>query len=111
MENPEAARRLVRHVFERVELLASFPGSGRRIPEFPDLPGREGVVPPCRVIHRGEGDTIWVIQVARTERILRRGHFDAWTGRRRFRPGPKDAGGATPCYPTDGPRAWAHAVR
>ena len=71
LENPEAARRFVGQVFARVGRLESFPRSGRKIPEFPSLPQREVIVPPCRVIYRIEGGTAWIVHVTRSERVLR----------------------------------------
>ena len=43
--------------------LLRFPESGRLIPEFPDLPFREVVVPPYRFFYRREGQSIWVVAV------------------------------------------------
>ena len=41
--------------------LGKFPESGRLLPEFPDLPFREVIVPPYRFYYRREGRTIWVV--------------------------------------------------
>jgi toxin ParE1/3/4 len=43
--------------------LEQFPESGRVLPEFPDLPFREVVVPPYRFFYRVKGKTIWVVGV------------------------------------------------
>ena len=60
-DNPQAARQF-RNKAERVlRRLARFPQSGRRIPEFPDLPFREVIVPPYRFFYRLEGRTVWVV--------------------------------------------------
>ena len=37
--------------------------SGRLIPEFPDLPYREVIVPPFRFFYRIEGNTVWIVAV------------------------------------------------
>jgi plasmid stabilization system protein ParE len=43
--------------------LLRFPVSGRLIPEFPDLPFREIIVPPYRFFYRREGKLIWIVAV------------------------------------------------
>jgi plasmid stabilization system protein ParE len=43
--------------------LTRYPKSGRSLPEFPDLPFREVVVPPYRFFYRAEGKTVWVVAV------------------------------------------------
>ncbi len=72
LENTEAARLLVQRVLDSTDRLAAFPGSGRKLPEFPSLPQRELIVPPCRVLHRVEGRKVWILHVIRSERLLRR---------------------------------------
>jgi len=55
------------HVRQRVETvlrrLESFPESGRTIPEFPDLPYREVIVPPYRFFYRVKNRTVWIVAV------------------------------------------------
>lgn len=67
LDNPEAAARLVKKTFNRVERLKIFPKSGRRPPEL----HREVIVPPCRVFYRIERETIYILHVMRGERLLR----------------------------------------
>ena len=43
--------------------LNKFPDSKRRLPEFPDLPFREVVVPPYRFFYRVEQSTVWIVAV------------------------------------------------
>jgi toxin ParE1/3/4 len=60
-DNPKAAiqfRKRAEHVLQR---LTRYPESGRLIPEFPDLPFREVIVPPYRFFYRREDRTIWVV--------------------------------------------------
>jgi toxin ParE1/3/4 len=60
-DNPQAARQF-RHKAERaLRRLTRYPGSGRLIPEFPDLPFREVIVAPYRFFYRCEDKTIWVV--------------------------------------------------
>jgi plasmid stabilization system protein ParE len=47
----------------RPSALERFPDSGRKLPEFPDLPHREVVVPPYRFFYRVHGRTVWVVAV------------------------------------------------
>lgn len=43
--------------------LEQFPESGRILPEFPDLPFREVVIPPYRFFYTNKGDTVWIVAV------------------------------------------------
>ena len=62
-ENPEAARKLRLRAERVLRRPGRFPGSGRLIPEFPELPYREVVIPPYRVFHRVEGKIVWIVTV------------------------------------------------
>lgn len=59
--NPDAALRFRKKAERTLRRLIRFPNSGRRIPEFPDLPFRELIVPPYRFFYRCENKTIWVV--------------------------------------------------
>ena len=71
LDDPLAASRYVQRVFNRVERLQTHPNSGKRPPELPRSPYREVVVPPCRVFYRIEGETVYILYVMRSERLLR----------------------------------------
>ncbi len=71
LDNPGAASRLVKKTFNRVERLKKFPNSGRRPPEMLRTPYREVIVPPCRVFYRVQRETIYILHVMRSERLLR----------------------------------------
>jgi plasmid stabilization system protein ParE len=43
--------------------LKKFPESGRLLPEFPDLPFREVVVPLYRFFYRLKDETVWIVAV------------------------------------------------
>ena len=60
-DNPKAALQFRKKAERVLRRLGRFPESGRRIPEFPDLPFREVVVPPYRFFYRREEKTIWVV--------------------------------------------------
>lgn len=60
-DRPVAAARFLARAKRRLRRLASHPNSGRRIPEFPDLPYRELVLPPYRFFYRTEGQVVWIV--------------------------------------------------
>lgn len=62
-DNPSAARRFRRRAETLLRRLVKFPNSGRVIPEFPDLPQREIIVPPYRFFHRTVGSTVWIVAI------------------------------------------------
>jgi toxin ParE1/3/4 len=71
LDDPLAASRYVQKVFDRVERLEAHPQSGKRPSELPRSPYRETVIPPCRVFYRVEGNTVYIMYVMRSERLLR----------------------------------------
>ena len=71
LDNPGAAKRVVKRIFEAADRLETFPRSGKKILECPSLPHRELVVPPCRLFYRMDGAVLWIVHVIRSERILR----------------------------------------
>jgi len=60
-DNPQAAVRFRKKAEIVLRRLSRFPDSGRLIPEFPDLPFRELLVPPYRFFYRREGRVVWVV--------------------------------------------------
>ena len=58
-------------VFASVSRLASFPGMGRILPEFPDLLYRELLIGDYRVIYRIEGDVVRILAVVHGKRLLK----------------------------------------
>jgi len=60
-EDPQAALRFRVKAERALRRLARFPESGRLIPEFPDLPFREVIVPPYRFFYRRKGSVVWVV--------------------------------------------------
>ena len=70
-ENPDAASKLEERIEHSLGRIASFPDSGRKIPEAPERRERELVVPPSvRIFFRVEGETLWVLHVIRAEQAL-----------------------------------------
>jgi toxin ParE1/3/4 len=62
-DNRDAALRVRRRVETVLRKLESFPESGRTVPEFPDLPYREVIVPPYRFFYRVKNRTVWIVAV------------------------------------------------
>ncbi|MDZ4299169.1 MAG: type II toxin-antitoxin system RelE/ParE family toxin [Moraxellaceae bacterium] len=71
LDKPEAARGLVKEVFEAVERLQDFPLSGRTPLELPNSIYRELVVPPCRIFYRVDEGRAFILYLMRGERQLR----------------------------------------
>ena len=62
-DNPQAAvyfRDRVEKVLRRLE---EFPGSGRVVAEFPELPYREVVISSYRFFYRVKGEIVWIVAV------------------------------------------------
>lgn len=77
--NPEAARRLRLRAERVLRRLGRYPSSGRLLPEFPDLPYREVIIPPYRFFYRSEARVVWIVavwhaaQLPTAPRVKRRG--------------------------------------
>lgn len=72
LENPDAARELVQHIFRHVGQLAEYPQSGSKPQELRGWRYRQIVEPPCRVFYREDSDCVYILYVMRAERLLRR---------------------------------------
>ena len=71
LDDPEAAKRLVQHVFAQVELLEQLPDMCPVPHDLPDSRYKHLVVGPLRIFHRVEGDTVYIVYVMRSERDLK----------------------------------------
>jgi plasmid stabilization system protein ParE len=67
---PEVGRRLVASVVEHVEQLASFPDSGKMVPEFETPWLRELELSPYRIVYRRDEDAVTIVRVLRSERLM-----------------------------------------
>jgi len=65
-DDPAAARSLRERAAVSLSRLADYSGSGRVLPEFPDLPFREAIVPSYRFFYRVKGDVVWVVAAWRS---------------------------------------------
>lgn len=62
-DDPAAAARFKRGAERVLRRLQRFPGSGRALLEFPELPYREVLVGRYRFFYRAEGGIVWVVAV------------------------------------------------
>lgn len=73
LDNPTAAKKLVRSAFEKIERLATHPKSGKLVEEIENSIYREVVLSPCRIFYRQENEIVYIIHVIREEQFL---HLD-----------------------------------
>jgi plasmid stabilization system protein ParE len=67
---PHAGERLVRNIFQDIELLSGHPEIGRIVPEFNLKYLRELIRPPFRIVYRREIDKVRIVRIWRSERLL-----------------------------------------
>ena len=70
-QNPEAAATLVASIIERVGQLEGHPESGSKPIELKRSRYRQLIEPPCRVLYRYDGKSVFILHVIRSERLLR----------------------------------------
>ncbi len=68
--SPFYAQRMVDRLTKRSEQIASFPMSGRNVPEYPGEDIRELIEKPYRIIYRIKPDQIDVLAVVHGARLL-----------------------------------------
>ena len=81
LENPVAAKKLVRRIFRHVEQLADHPKSGSKPAELKDWSYRQIVEPPCRVFYRDDDTYVFILHVMRSEQRLRASKLKRGGGR------------------------------
>lgn len=62
-DRPSAASRFRTRAGSALKRLEKHPNSGRVLPEFPELPYREVIVPPYRFFYRVRRGTVWIVAV------------------------------------------------
>lgn len=72
LDDPAAARALVKRVVDHVAQLAEHPHSGSRVPELKGRRHRQIIEPPCRVLYRHDASCVYILHVMRSEQRLRR---------------------------------------
>jgi toxin ParE1/3/4 len=70
LENPAAARKMVRRIFKHIWQLSDHPLSGSLPSELEGGRYRQIVEPPCRIFYRHEPDRVYILHVMRSERLL-----------------------------------------
>lgn len=71
LDKPDAAKKLVRRIFETVQKLRRFPQMGSVPAEISDLLYRQLIVGPCRIFYRVDGQRVYIVHVMRGEQMLR----------------------------------------
>lgn len=71
LDDPVAAKRLIRKVFLKLELLQDFPEMGSVPLDLPESRYRHLVLRPLRIFYRIQSDTVFIVYVMRTERLLK----------------------------------------
>jgi len=72
LDKPEAAKRFVRRVFERIGQLASHPKSGSVPAELKGTKYRQLVIAPVRIFYRSADEVVYIVYVMRGERLFHR---------------------------------------
>ncbi len=66
----DVATRLVEEIFQRVEVLAEHPDTGRVVPEFHQPFLRELIHPPFRIVYRRDFRRVRIVRAWRSESLL-----------------------------------------
>jgi toxin ParE1/3/4 len=69
-DSPSFAARMVETILTGIDQLEAFPSSGRVVPELEDIAIREIVVRRYRVIYRVRSNTVRVVMVLHSARLL-----------------------------------------
>ncbi|MCE2596354.1 type II toxin-antitoxin system RelE/ParE family toxin [Motilimonas cestriensis] len=72
ISNQLAAKSLVKNIFDKVDRLETFPGSGKTPIELSNLSYREILVKPCRIFYKIEANKTYILYMMRQERALRK---------------------------------------
>ena len=69
--NPDAAKRFVRKVTDRIKSLETFPNLGRAPDELDGTPCRVLIEPSCSIYYRVEEETVYIVYIMRNEHQFR----------------------------------------
>ncbi|MFD3350772.1 type II toxin-antitoxin system RelE/ParE family toxin [Alteromonas macleodii] len=72
VSNLVAAKKLVKEVFSKVDILEEYSKSVKSISELPSLNYRELYVKPCRIFYKFEDIKAFILHVMRNEQDFRR---------------------------------------
>ncbi len=68
---PDVGDRLMREIFALIEGLSSHPDKGRVVSEFNQSKIRELIHPPFRIVYRRDSQSLSIVRVWRSERLMR----------------------------------------
>ncbi|WP_309029173.1 type II toxin-antitoxin system RelE/ParE family toxin [Pelagicoccus enzymogenes] len=68
LDDPEAAKRVVRRAFEKTDQLESFPESGSKPRVLKGTPYRRLISKPVLIYYRIEEDLVYIVHVVKEER-------------------------------------------
>lgn len=71
LQNPDAAATLVSRMFEHIGQLEDHSESGNKLIELKRSRYRQIVEPPCRIIYRYDGKSVFVLHVMRSQQLRR----------------------------------------
>ena len=67
---PHVGKKFVTAIIDHIQILIDHPEMGRIVPEFDQPSIREIIHPPFRIVYLREAETIKVIRVWRSERLM-----------------------------------------
>jgi plasmid stabilization system protein ParE len=73
-DSPSAAIAFRHKTEKTLSRLRKFPRSGRILPEFPDLPFREVLVPPYRFFYSIKENSAWIVAVWHSAQLPKEPH-------------------------------------
>lgn len=87
LDKPDAAKRFVQRVFERIGQLANHPRSGSVPAELKGTGYRQLVIPPVRIFYREHMGLVYIVYVMRGERqFLNEDLMERDTGEAQYKP-------------------------
>jgi toxin ParE1/3/4 len=69
IDNPQAAKMLVKKIFDTVGKLSKFPEMGSVAREISGRRYRQLTVKPCKIYYKIEGATVFILYIRRFERL------------------------------------------
>ena len=71
LDKPDAARSVVRRIFDSTDRLDQFKMLGRSVPEFPHPNYRQVWIRPCWIYYRVDNEDVRILHVRRAEQPFR----------------------------------------
>lgn len=66
----DVGQKLLQEIFKQTEMIVAHPDAGRIVPEFNQPQVSEIIYPPFRIVYLREVDSVQLIRVWRSERLL-----------------------------------------